>query len=170
MNRIATAALALVLIGCDNASGPAGPAARPDLTGVNLANVVNESFDVTGFFTYNACSPAEAVLITKGALHYNISATANDNGFHYSGHVNAQGIQGEGLTSGLKYQVGLNQKVQFNILANGAANVEQSLDFRVNSQGSTDNMTLTFLFKATVNSNGELTNIRFEPLTIECKG
>lgn len=103
----------------------------------------------------------------SGMLHILFHVTANDQGFHVKYHAQPQGVAGEGLTTGDKYQgTGVTQG-QFN-LTNGATEGTFVNNFRLIGQGRGNNLLVHANFHFTINANGDLTAVPGN-FSAECK-
>jgi hypothetical protein len=116
----------------------------------------------------NECPPQEAVLITDGMFHVQgyEERAADGTLLRVVVHFNAMGFQGIGLTTGLKYQIQDNDKTEVVFDADEAlSGQETDVRFRLNRQGSLDNMWVRATFRFTAPDDFEV--IRSE---LECRG
>jgi hypothetical protein len=97
----------------------------------------------------------------SGDMHVVVHTTVSDSGgFHFSAHLNYQGVSGTGRTSGTTYRATDAGQTTFNGSGDfGSANeVTNEFTFQLISAGSDDNFRVKGLFHTTVNANGETTS------------
>jgi hypothetical protein len=94
----------------------------------------------------------------SGNLHILVTATINKN--HVSGttHYQPQGVVGEGMDTGNKYQgVGVTQDHFSGALQGGSYTYTFTNSFMIIGQGPGNNFTIHETFHITINANGEIT-------------
>ena len=112
----------------------------------------------------NSCPPAELVQIIKGRMHVNqVVETTADGTEIVKVHFNAQGFEGVGLTSGDRYRIMDNDKVEVVITETSFELVSHDR-FRLIREGSEDNLWLRVHVQIT---DGQLVLTKFE---IDCRG
>ncbi len=114
----------------------------------------------------NPCKTGEKVQLS-GDLHVVLQSKTNGDNTTVSGHINAQGIKGEGTSSGLKYVASGTGKISATSLQ-APADATVSGKFRLTSQGSSDNLSGTATLKIHVNANGTFT-VAVQAIDLECK-
>ncbi len=106
-------------------------------------------------------------VVLSGNLHVLSRTTLDGNGgFHNKSHYQPQGISGEGMTTGDKYQgTGVTQWQD-----NGQVGYEYTYvnNFRIIGQGSGNNYLVHNIFHYTINANGEMTAY-VDNVSVECK-
>lgn len=144
MKRFALLAFAFTwLAACDSPSAPTPqtPALKTAPVGApSFAKIANYTYDISGG-VYNPCPPAELVLV-QGSIHFLITGEQTPAGSDVKVHLNTQGIEGVGLTSGDRYQWILNEKYDFEFSNVPPFPFEQEFEYRYRliRQGSDDNL------------------------------
>jgi len=133
--------------------------------------VTNEKIPVTlNVFVPCAAGGAGEVISISGNLHVLIAVTLDDTGgFHYKDHFQPQGLRGQGLTTGDKYQgTGVTQ-FQMNV---SAASLPYEFtyvnNFRMIGQGPGNNFTVHENVHVRVNADGTAT-AEVDNFKVECK-
>jgi opacity protein-like surface antigen len=110
---------------------------------------------------------AGELVLLEGTLHVLTHVTIDDQGgLHVRQHFQPQGVSGEGLTTGDKYQgTGVTQ-TEFN----ATAGFEQTSvnNFRVIGQGPDNNLLVHSTFHVTVTPNGDVTSV-VDNFSVECR-
>jgi hypothetical protein len=126
------------------------------------------SYPFSGLFI-NTCT-GESIQF-DGFLHDVIRVDQDATGsYHIHAQTNGQGLQGVGLTSGVRYSIAAASHNDANFDPTNvpfAATTTQT--FNLISAGSGDNATLTILQHLTINANGEVA-VFFSDATIACRG
>lgn len=144
MKRFALFAFAFIwLAACDTPSAPTPPTPTLKMVPVGApssAKLSNEKFYIS-FTAFNPCPPTELVAV-EGWYHYLVTGEQTPAGSDIKIHLNTQGIEGVGLTSGDRYQFIQNQKSDFEFSNVPPFPFEQEFDFRYQliRQGSDDNL------------------------------
>jgi hypothetical protein len=113
----------------------------------------------------NSCPPAELVQIIDGRFHVNsVMETSPDGTQTFKVHFNAQGFEGVGLTSGDRYRIMDNDKVEV-VITETSFDLVSHDRFRLIREGSLDNLWLRVHVQIT--DDGEPVFTRFD---IECRG
>jgi hypothetical protein len=111
----------------------------------------------------NSCPPQELVQIIKGRMHVNSKVEITPDGTEIiKVHFNAQGFEGVGLTSGDRYRIMDNDKVEV-VITETSFDLVSNDRFRLIREGSEDNLWLRV----------HLQIIDGEPVStfeIECRG
>jgi hypothetical protein len=169
MKRVALFAFAFTwLAACDSPSAPTSqtpvlktaPAGAP-----SFAKIVNEKFVISGP-EWNPCRPTEFVEFS-GSSHFLVTGEVTPTGTHIKTHINTQGIEGVGRTSGNRYRVLRNVKdvVEFTALPFHSSD-EIDGRFRLIRQGSKGNLWLRLTIRTS------FPPLKFEIIRneIECRG
>lgn len=151
MNRLALVALVCPwLVACEKS--PSAPTSHtPSLPRPSFATLLNEKVPVAGSFEFNPCPPEEFVDIVDGFLHYVITEQIGPTSQSLTIQINAEGIEGVGVTTGARYSVPANSKEEITI-TNVPPTLTQDFDvrFRLLREGSPENfwlrLTTTFTF------------------------
>lgn len=113
----------------------------------------------------NSCPPAELVQIIKGSFHVNsVTEIAPDGTETVKVHFNAQGFEGIGLTSGDRYRIMDNDKVEV-VITETSFDLVSHDRFRLIREGSLDNLWLRIHVQIT--DDGDPVFTKFD---IECRG
>jgi|SRR6185295_15572523 len=161
MKRIVLSGFVAILLTACLDTPTAPPAGTP-----NLAVVTNERTDLTGTVVFNECNGEDVLLQGIGHL---VVTDNPQNGTHFQIHIQAVGLKGIGLSSGLEYVWVEQSRVADVFLENGAGSGLLSAHLRAVSKGAAENYELTFIVRGTQNSNGEQTSFRLDPGTITCR-
>jgi hypothetical protein len=164
MKQFTLSALALAgILGCQT------PAIEPDESGMERPRLlrVHDNFFLPPPTEpqVNPCPPAELVQIISGRFHVNsVMETDPDGTQTFKVHFNAQGFEGIGLTSGDKYRIMDNDKVEV-VITETSFDLVSHDRFRLIREGSLDNLWLRVHVQIT--DDGEPVFTRFE---MECRG
>lgn len=161
MNRLILPVIALVwMSGCDT------PAAAPDAQTPDFLKVHDNIFlPPPPEPQVNSCPPEELVQITSGRMHVNsVMETTTDGTQIFKVHFNAQGFEGIGLTSGDRYRIMDNDKVEV-VITETSFDLVSHDRFRLIREGSEDNLWLRLHLQITDDEDPVIT--RFD---IECRG
>ncbi len=159
----AVAALAIAgLVACDSPAALDDSAVTPpSFAAANAAATFtdNVKFPVNiGVFIPCAAGGAGEVVFLTGNLHSLFHSTTNGNNFKIKIHNQPQGISGDGLTTGDKYQgTGVTQETFGGSFVNGQFTDTFVNNFRIIGQGPGNNLLIHSTFHVTFNANGELT-------------
>lgn len=105
----------------------------------------------------------------SGDLHLLSNVTINDNNAVVKVHAQPQGVTGEGLVTGDKYNAtGVTQSTTKTSFVNGSSNFTFVNNFRIIGQGADNNYLVHMLVHVTVNANGDVTATVGET-TSDCK-
>ena len=165
MKRYILPAFALAwLLGCEAPTAAPEPASDANL--ISFLRVhENFSLPPPPEPQVNPCPPAELVQIIRGRMHVNsVMETTPDGTQIFKVHFNAQGFEGVGLTSGDKYRILDNDKVEV-VITETSFDLVSHDRFRLIREGSRDNLWLRIHMQIT--DDGEPVFTRFE---IECRG
>jgi hypothetical protein len=168
MKRFALVSLSLVwLAACDAPSAPVptAPIVKTVPTAPASTVISNERIPISLTLLYT-CGPEELVAY-EGFVHVLVTGEDTENGFEHKLHVNYQGVQGIGLTSGDRYIVQQNENSESSISFDPASRSSEVDNLsRIIRVGSEDNLwartTFKFSFPPLV-----FESIRFEH---ECRG
>ena len=167
MNRLAlVAAVFPWLVACERS--PSAPTSHtPAVPQPSFAIVLNERVPVAGSFEFNPCPPEEFVDIVDGFLHFLVTERVGPTSQGVTIHINAEGIEGIGQTTGARYSVPANSKEAITITdVQPTLTQDFDLRFRLIREGSPDNLWLRFTFTFTLPPG--TTDVR--RLDIECRG
>jgi hypothetical protein len=90
--------------------------------------------------------------------------------FHAVAHTNFQDVTGVGLATGDEYEIRGSQNLITNIQPSGAGGVDNAVGtMNIVSKGSGENFVGHFIFRFTVNANGEITSELMD-VVAECRG
>jgi len=104
----------------------------------------------------------------SGTVHGNSTITVNGNNFHATFQFNPQGVNGNGETTGAKYQATGVTREDFNgSFTNGSFNETFINRFDFMGQGSTPNFSVHETFHITVNANGTV-SVSFDNFSTTC--
>ena len=134
------------------------------------AVVINDVQAVT-IFVFVPCADGGAgeIVELNGNLHTLITLTVNGNNFSAKTHFQPQGMSGEGLTTGDKYQAtGVTQDHIKASFTNGQFNGTFVNNFRIIGQGPGNNYLVHENFHVTINANGTVTVVH-DNFSSECK-
>lgn len=156
------AAATAFLVACDTSSMPVEPTlvGNPAVQAA-VSETTNEQIDVS-ILAFVPCANGGAgeFIIVSGPLHILTHVTISNSGnIHVKQHFQPQGLSGEGLTTGDKYQgTGVTQE-QFNL--NGPLPITDTFinNFRMIGQGPGNNFMVHENFHVTVNANGTVTSV-----------
>ena len=135
------------------------------------AEVVTNISQETNVNVFVPCANdgAGEVVALSGALHTLIISNTNDNSISGMVHNQPQGISGEGLTTGRKYQgTGVTQDHFVESLQNDQATETFVNNFRIIGQGRGNNFLLHVVSHITFNANGDVT-ADHEITSTECR-
>ena len=108
-------------------------------------------------------------VLLSGPLHVLVHQTVNDNRFTAKFHNQPQGISGEGLTTGDKYQAtGVTQETVGGSFVNGQFSDTFVNNFRIIGQGPGNNFLVHQTFHFTINANGVQTAF-VDNFSVDCK-
>jgi hypothetical protein len=129
---------------------------------------ISQEINITVFVPCANNGAGENVALS-GPLHTLIISNTNDNTVSGKAHTQPQGISGEGLTTGSKYQgTGVTQAHFTESLQNGQANETFVNNFRIIGQGDGNNFLVHLLTHLTINANGDVT-ADHEIASTECR-
>jgi hypothetical protein len=137
------------------------------LTAEVVTNIRNE----INIFVFVPCANdgAGEVVALSGPIHTLIVSNTNDNTVSGKVHNQPQGISGEGVTTGDKYQgTGVTQDHFTSSLQNGQLNETFVNNFRIIGQGRGNNFLLHTVTHLTINANGDVT-ADHEITSAECR-
>jgi hypothetical protein len=144
---------------------------EPSVSMPSFATIFNESFPVSGL-AFNSCPPQEFVEF-EGRLHVLVTSEETPTEVSFKTHVNAQEIEGVGLTSGDIYRVEDNAKdeVTFTFLPTFSSEQEQDFRFRLIREGPEDNLWFRFTFRSSFDP-ARIPPFEFEIIRndLECRG
>jgi hypothetical protein len=147
---------------------PSGPRSHEAAAGVSSFERVHNNLRIPppAEPQFNACPPQELVQIVKGRFHVNqVIETGTDGTQTFKVHFNAQGFEGIGLTSGDKYRIMDNDKVEV-VITETTFDLVSHDRFRLIRQGSLDNLWLRIHTRLTdPEGEPEITRLEFE-----CRG
>ena len=107
-------------------------------------------------------------VLVEGTLHIQQHITINNNRATVKTHVQPQGADGVGQTTGDSYQgVGVTQEVDTIALTGGAAEFTFINNFRLIGQKAGNNLQEHQTIHVTINANGDVTNT-VDNTTIDC--
>ena len=132
--------------------------------------VVNTSDDIS-LIVFVPCANGGAGedVQLSGPLHSLIISNGNGNQVSGKIHTQPQGISGEGLTTGDKYQgTGVTQDRFTESLQNGKVTATFVNNFRIIGQGEGNNLLLHFVGHLTINASGDVT-VDHEITGVECR-
>jgi hypothetical protein len=132
------------------------------------ASATTRQFRIPFEFTTESPCTGERVRI-EGELHAIVRGEGplEEDGFFV--HVNFRQVDGVGLTSGRRYVAVNTTKDQFIRFDSETRSVTIGRNFRLVSQGSTDNFIFRSIAHATINATGEV-SADFEVSSRECLG
>ena len=139
----------------------------------NYRRAVNEIIPVEGTVTSTECTNGETIEL-NGNVHLVGRVVVDETGGHVVGHVNFQGVRGDGLTTGNDYRVpyAFDSTTDFNIrfdTTQGSAT--ETTAFELISKGpskSAPNLLVHAQFHFTINANGKVT-AEIVNLIAECR-
>ena len=169
MKRIALLAAAFALAACADAPTGSEPIGiRPSLAATtSTTNEIVPFSDVVFVACANGGAGEDVAL--SGTLHILEHLTENGNNFSLKLHAQPQGVSGEGLTTGDKYQAtGVTQERIGGSFQNGSFEDTFINNFRIIGQGPGNNFLIHQTIHVTVNANGVVTS-EVENSTADCK-
>jgi hypothetical protein len=129
---------------------------------------ISEEINITVFVPCANNGVGEEVAVS-GPLHTLIISNTNDNTLSGKVHFQPQGISGEGLTTGSKYQAtGVTQDHFTTSLQTGQATETFVNNFRIIGQGRGNNFLVHLVSHVTFNANGDVT-ANHEIASTECR-
>ncbi|MDI6854887.1 MAG: hypothetical protein QME75_14945 [Deltaproteobacteria bacterium] len=130
------------------------------------AKVFNDSVPIA-FYFFDPCT--DECVSVQGDVHVLLNITTNAKSCHVKFHANFQGVDGVGCTNEKYTGMGVaNATLNLN---NKAANFSIAAKFKLNAKGAADNLEIDGKFHITIDAQGEVKSIFFEPLfPVECKG
>lgn len=164
MKRLALFTFAFIgMSACESPSAPEPTQLSAEAP--TYAMLRNDKIDVSGIL-FNRCAPSEFVRYT-GSLHVVVTGEQTPTSSDVKFHVNTQGVEGIGLTSGDRYSIIQNVKEEFQF-SFPPFRFEREVDFRFRMirQGSDDNLWVRQTFRVS-SPPFRLELIRSE---IECRG
>jgi hypothetical protein len=169
LSTLFTCAATAALVACDR--GPTVPPSdfgRPSLAAFSTTDNYTIQIDLAVFVSCANGGAGEVVLLS-GPLHVLFHTTVSDAG-NYSTkyHFQPQGISGEGLVTGDKYQATGGTQDEFHI--EGALPITETYvnNFRIIGQGRGNNFLVHENFHITINANGVVTAF-VDNFSVECK-
>lgn len=176
MRRTALPSLAVLMIGLgacsDESVSSLGPAGPENLALAAGAETFTESFqDPVDILVFIPCANdgAGEDVELRGFFHNVIHTTINGNNFVSNFHFQPQGVSGEGLTSGDKYQsTGVGEEQIHGSFVNGQFSSTFILNIGIIGQGSGNDAVLHGQTHVTINANGEVTT-SFDNFSADCK-
>lgn len=167
------AALMLGLGACSDESvsslGPAGPESLSPAAGAEtFTESSQDPVDILVFIPCANGGVGEDVELT-GFFHIVVHTTVNGNRFVSNFHFQPQGVSGEGLTSGIKYQsTGVGQEIVRGSFVNGQFSSTFILNIGIIGQDTGNNAVLHEQTHVTINANGEVM-VSFDNSSATCK-
>ncbi|MGH7588729.1 MAG: hypothetical protein ACRELU_09065 [Gemmatimonadota bacterium] len=166
------AALMLGLGACSEDPSRLDPTGPENLVPAAGAETFTESFqepvDILVFIPCANGGAGEDVQLT-GFFHVVVHTTINGNRFVSNFHFQPQGVSGEGLASGDKYQsTGVGDEKIRGSFVNGQFSSTFIVNIGIIGQGSGNNAVLHERAHVTINANGEVT-ASFDNFSAECK-
>ncbi len=169
-STVLVAVLGLTVWGCEKATNPT-EVPLSDQGGVrSLAKAEAETIklsDSAPYSLFNDCTGEFVSGVVSLEATINIITDGNG-GFHYH-FIDIFDGNGVGETSGIQYEGSQTDHESFHGSSNGAVEDTFTLDFRLISRGSADNIMLHILAHVTVTPNGEATS-EILTETVKCKG
>jgi hypothetical protein len=155
------------LAACDSPSAPTSQAlaVKTDPDATSSAKIANDRIEISGT-EFNSCPPAELVRF-RGSMHFLVTGQVTATTTDIKTHINMQGVEGVGLTSGDRYRVLRNLKSDLRFTASPSHSSEETdVRFRLIRQGSKANLWL----RQTIRTS--FPPLRFELIRneIECRG
>lgn len=167
MRRIVMMFTMLGVIACDQSAAPVSgprPPAKPLFDSPADGTQMNQTIDISGVVV-SPCT-GEAIAY-QGSSHVVASVTTTADGFTVSYHFNTQNITGVGVTTGTQYQISDTFKeVENTVTAPLGESAQASEEYRVVSQGSSDN----FLVHAIYTFTFPPFNVTYKVNDTQCTG
>ncbi|WP_137283952.1 hypothetical protein [Halorussus salinisoli] len=97
-------------------------------------------------------------------IHIAVQGDHDEGHFHFTGVIHGEGV---GVATGTEYRF----SSTFNDThPRGPATFTTRVTERLVSKGPGENLAIEFHFHRTVNANGEVTAVKMEPISFECRG
>lgn len=103
-------------------------------------------------------------VVVSATVHVAVQGDHDEGHFHVNVSIHGQGV---GQATGTEYRF----SSTFNdVHPRGPATFTTRLTDRLVSKGPAENLAVEFHFHRTVNANGEVTAVKMEPMSFECRG